>query len=292
MLAFYSLYIFAWLLHLLPHRIIIQLGNALGYLLYYLVKKPKHLAFVNLSLCFPDLSKKEKHRLIRQNFQYFCSAILEYGTLLFASPNKIRQFIKVEGYEHYEAVQDRPLIVFTPHFSGLDIGGVRLSMLHQVAAIYAKQKNPHIEAFFLRVRTRFNQPLLFRRGDGIWPILRALRSKRILYYLPDQDLGDKGNAYFVPFFATQASTIDALSRIAKAAKATILPTVCRRENGHYVLRYYPAWENFPTEDIQVDIKRMNAFIEERILETPAQYLWVQKRFKTQADGTDPYINKD
>lgn len=292
MVAFYSLYIFAWVLHLLPHRMIIVLGNGLGYLLYYLLKKPKRLALVNLSLCFPKMSEKEKHRIIRQNFQYFCSAILEYGNLLFASPEKLRQFIKVEGYEHYEAVQDQPLILFTPHFTGLDIGGVRLSMLHKAAAIYAKQGNPHIDTLFLRIRSRFNQPLLFKRDDGIWPILRALRNKRILYYLPDQDMGDKGTAHFTPFFATQASTVDALSRIAKAAKATVLPTVCRRENDRYVLRYYPAWENFPTQDIQADLQRMNTFIEARILETPAQYFWTQKRFKTQPDGKNPYINKD
>ena len=29
---------------------------------------------------------------------------------------------------------------------------------------------------------------------------------------------------------------------------------------------------------------MNAFIEDRVLESPAQYLWTHKRFKTRPDG--------
>ncbi|HUF19611.1 MAG TPA: lipid A biosynthesis lauroyl acyltransferase, partial [Burkholderiales bacterium] len=33
-----------------------------------------------------------------------------------------------------------------------------------------------------------------------------------------------------------------------------------------------------------DARRMNAFIEERILETPEQYNWVHRRFKTRPPG--------
>jgi KDO2-lipid IV(A) lauroyltransferase len=33
-----------------------------------------------------------------------------------------------------------------------------------------------------------------------------------------------------------------------------------------------------------DITRMNAFIEERVLEMPEQYFWLHKRFKTRPLG--------
>jgi KDO2-lipid IV(A) lauroyltransferase len=51
-----------------------------------------------------------------------------------------------------------------------------------------------------------------------------------------------------------------------------------------VLRFYPAWENFPSADIEADTRRMNAFIEARVREMPEQYYWLHKRFKTRPEG--------
>jgi KDO2-lipid IV(A) lauroyltransferase len=52
----------------------------------------------------------------------------------------------------------------------------------------------------------------------------------------------------------------------------------------YELRFYPAWENYPSGDVAADTRRMNEFIEQRILEMPEQYFWPHKRFKTRPDG--------
>ena len=65
-----------------------------------------------------------------------------------------------------------------------------------------------------------------------------------------------------------------------------MPLVTRQLPGGrgYVARFYPAWENFPSDDIDADTRRMNAFIEERVREMPEQYLWSHKRFKTRPLG--------
>jgi KDO2-lipid IV(A) lauroyltransferase len=44
------------------------------------------------------------------------------------------------------------------------------------------------------------------------------------------------------------------------------------------------WEDFPSDDVEADTRRMNAFIEERVREIPAQYFWLHKRFKTRPPG--------
>ena len=54
-------------------------------------------------------------------------------------------------------------------------------------------------------------------------------------------------------------------------------------------RFYPAWEDYPTDDLEADVRRMNAFIEERVREMPEQYFWAHKRFKTRPPGEpSPY----
>ena len=66
----------------------------------------------------------------------------------------------------------------------------------------------------------------------------------------------------------------------------MLPCVTRMLPGGagYVLRIYPAWNDFPSGDDATDARRMLAFIEERVLEMPEQYFWLHKRFKTRPEG--------
>jgi len=54
-----------------------------------------------------------------------------------------------------------------------------------------------------------------------------------------------------------------------------------------VIRAYPAWDNYPGDTVEDDTRRMNAFIEARIVEMPEQYLWLHKRFKTRPEGAPP-----
>jgi KDO2-lipid IV(A) lauroyltransferase len=105
------------------------------------------------------------------------------------------------------------------------------------------------------------------------------------YYLPDQDYGPRG-ALFVPFFGVPAATMPGLSRIAKLAGAKVLPCVTRMlpAGAGYALAIEAPWENFPTDDLAADTRRMNEYIERRVLEMPEQYLWMHKRFKTRPPG--------
>jgi KDO2-lipid IV(A) lauroyltransferase len=132
-------------------------------------------------------------------------------------------------------------------------------------------------------------PELFSRHTGLRSLVKSLRRSVPFYYLPDMDFGGR-DSIFVPFFGVQAATITGLSRIARMAGAVVVPAVTRQLPGAqgYVLRFYPAWDDFPTDDVERDTRRMNAFIEERVLEMPEQYLWLHKRFKTRPPGEPRY----
>jgi len=191
----------------------------------------------------------------------------------------------IEGWEHYEAVRGGPVIVLVPHFVGLDMAATRLSMEGDAVSIYSTQKNKVFNAVLLAGRRRFGRQTLLSRQDGVRPALRAMQAGLPFYYLPDMDYGPR-DSIFVPFFGVQAATITGVSRLALAAKARVLPCIVRMLPGGegYVVRFYPAWENYPGASIEADTRRMNAFIEEQVRQMPEQYLWVHKRFKTRPPG--------
>ena len=279
-----------WLLHLLPLALLAPLGHMTGLLLYAVARERRHVALINLKLCFPAWSDAQRTRTARHHFQVVARCFLEHGILWWSSKARIQKLVHVEGLEHWQAVAHKPVIWLAPHFAGLDMGGARIITEWRGVSVYSRQKNPVFDRVLRHGRTRFVTPVLFSRQDGIRPVVKAMREGLPLYYLPDMDFGAR-DALFVPFFKVPAATITGLARMARLARAVVVPAVTRQLPGAqgYELRFYPAWENYPTDDVEADTRRMNAFIEERVREMPEQYYWVHKRFKTRPrGGVNPY----
>lgn len=278
-----------WLLHFLPLAALASLGRGVGLLLYGVARERRKVVLTNLALCFPDKSETERRRIARAHFQAFARGLLEHGILWWGSKEQIQNLVRVEGLEHWQAVADRPVIWLAPHFVGLDMGGSRIITEWRGISVYSHQKDPVFDRVLLHGRTRFVKPVLFSRQDGIRSIVRAMRERLPFYYLPDMDLGER-DSIFVPFFGVPAATITGLSRLARLAGAVIVPAVTRQLPGAagYVLTFYPAWSDYPTDDVAADTRRMNAFIEERVLEMPEQYYWLHKRFKTRPAGEEKF----
>ncbi len=274
-----------WLLHFLPLTVLAPLGRGAGWLLCHFARERRRVALTNLKLCFPERGDTERRRIVLAHFQALARSLLEHGVLWWSSQARVEKLVRIEGLEHWRAVAGKPVIWLAPHFVGLDMGGIRTSLDTRVVSVYSRQKNAAFDRALLHGRTRFVKPALFSRQDGIRPVVKAIRDGLPFYYLPDMDFGER-DSIFVPFFGVPAATITGLSRLARLAGAVVVPAVTRQLPGAqgYELRFYPAWENFPTDDVKADTRRMNAFIEERVREMPEQYYWVHKRYKTRPPG--------
>ena len=281
-----------WLLHFLPLAVLAPLGRGFGLLLYAVAADRRRVARKNLQLCFPDWTEQQRRRVVRQHFQAFGRAALERGILWWASRERILKIVRFEGLENFEAVHGTPVIWLAPHFVGLDMGGSRLAADYAAASMYQRQKDPILDRILYHGRTRFVMPRLVSRQDGLRSIVRVIREGLPFYYLPDLDFGPR-DSVFVPFFGVQAATITGLSRLAKLGGAKVVPIITRQLPGGegYVLTFYPAWDNFPTDDVEADVRRMNAFIEDRVREVPEQYHWLHKRFKTRPPGEPAFYTK-
>lgn len=272
-----------WLLHWLPLPVLGVLGKGLGLLLYLLVRERRHVVQVNLDLCFPQLSAAEKSALTRRHFIAIGRYVVELGLWWWASAARIQRLVTVEHGERLDAYRGQPVIIFAPHFVGLDAGGIRLSIDHDIVSMYARAKNQVFDEALRRGRLRFGRTKLVARHEGVKKVLRPLKEGRLFYYLPDMDYGAK-EAVFVPFFGVPAATITGLSRLAKLTGAPVIPVITRRCGKHYVASVGEPWTDFPTDDPAADARRMNAFLENEIMQSPEQYYWLHRRFKTRPPG--------
>jgi KDO2-lipid IV(A) lauroyltransferase len=284
MLVRVGVFIF-WLIHFLPFRLIVAIGNGLGTLAYFLAAKRRRIGEINLKLCFPDMNEAVRNKLLRDHFRMFMRGLLERSILWWSGAERINSLIRVEGVEHFEAIEGKPSILLMPHFVGMDAGGQWIAQRTDTVCMYSNQRSMYLTGLLLEKRARFRNQHLYARQEGLRPILKGMKKGMPFIYPPDQDQGVKDGA-FIPFFGVPAATMTSVPRIAQMTGAKIVPSITRVLPGSagYVLTFYPAWENYPSGDDIADARRMNAFIEDRIREMPEQYFWLHKRFKTRPEG--------
>ncbi|MCC4117460.1 lipid A biosynthesis acyltransferase [Aromatoleum toluclasticum] len=276
-----------WLLHWLPLGVQARIGGAVGELLYRFAGRRRHIVNVNLRLCFPAMAEAERARIARAHFHALGRSMLERGLLWWASEERLKGLIRLEGREHVDALiaAGRPILLLAPHFLGLDIGGARFAMEFDSVSVYARQNNPVFDRWLFHGRSRFGDQLLLSRQDGVRGTVKAMKAGRPFYYLPDMDYG-REDSIFVPFFGVPAATITGLSRLSRLARAAVVPVVTEMLPGGkgYVTRLGEPWVDFPTTDVEADTLRMNQWIESVVRTMPEQYYWVHRRFKTRPPG--------
>jgi KDO2-lipid IV(A) lauroyltransferase len=288
MLARLGVFIF-WLIHFLPFRVIVAIGNGLGTLAYPFAAERRRVGDINLKLCFPDMGEEERKKLLRAHFSMFMRGLIERSIVWWSRAERINSLIRVEGVEHFETVKGQPMILLTPHFVGMDTGGQWIAQQVDTVCMYSKQKNLYLTDLLLQKRARFRTQHLYARQEGLRPILKGMKKGLPFIYPPDQDQGVRDGA-FIPFFGVPAATMTSVPRIALMTGAKVVPSITRLLPGGegYVLTFYPAWDNYPSGDDIADARRMNAFIEDRIREMPEQYFWLHKRFKTRPEGAEKF----
>jgi Kdo2-lipid IVA lauroyltransferase/acyltransferase len=279
-----------WLLHFLPLPVLGRIGNVVGWLMYYAIPKRRRIALINLRLCMPELSEAERVGIAKRHFMAYSRSILERSLIWWAPIERVHSLIEVVPAVPQAQMESGPTILFCPHFVCLDVGGVAARVM-PLATIYSPQKNKAFDDLLRYGRERYGPVRLFERTDGVKPIIRALREGIPYYMLPDMDFGEK-DAAFVPFFGVPAATLTALGRLAGATDAKVIPIVATflPDYKGYRVEFYPAWDNFPGDDIIAATRRMNAFIEDRVREHPAEYFWTHKRFKTRPPGEPSFYD--
>lgn len=276
-----------WLLHWLPLGVQAALGRGLGALFYRFAGQRRRIALRNLELCFPDKPAAERERIAREHFGWLGRSLVERGLLWYASPERLKRLIHVEGDVHLADNSERPVMWLVPHFMALDVAGAATQLFQKrwVASIYQRQSIPVFDAAMRAGRLRYGQGEVFSRHESVLPLIRAIKRGAAFFNLPDMDFGRR-DAVFVPFFGVPAATLMAPAKMAGSLKMIVQPVIAEFLPGGagYRVRFLPPLADWPTGDAEADARRMNEWIESEVLRNPAQYLWVHKRFKTRPKG--------
>lgn len=271
----------------LPYPLMARTGQALGSLLYRIPGKRRHILQTNIRLCFPDMHETEREILARNTFRHVIRSYLERGYQWFGSAEKISRLVRVESAVELSDSYDQPTIFLAFHFAGIEAGCMSYSTMHPVASVYTPMSNTMTNQIALQQRSRFGVEMIARSGSAR-QILRVLKTGKPVMLAADMDFGLR-DSVFVPFFGVAACTITAVSRLATASGARVIPFITEvlPDYKGYRLKIFEPLENFPSKDMTADALRINQFLETQVRLLPDQYYWVHRRFKRRPAGESP-----
>jgi Kdo2-lipid IVA lauroyltransferase/acyltransferase len=278
------------LLALLPFPLMLGFGRLLGALLRRLAARFVRIARRNIELCFPQLEREARERLLVRHFASLGIALLEIPLAWWSSPARFARLVRLEGREHLEAAlaRGRGAILLTAHFTPIEMAGRALASVTRIGFLYRPTKNAVLAYALERFRAGYGGRGIPR--DDIRGFIGALRNNECVWYAPDQSYRKKG-AEMVPLFGIPAATNTLTSRLARMTGAPVLPYFIQRLPGTegYRAVIHPPFENFPSEDPVADTERYNHMVEAQVRLVPEQYLWIHRRFKgLTADYPDYY----
>lgn len=256
--------------------------------MYRYSRQRRVIAEINITLCFPELSPREKKQLVKKTFESIGIAVLETPLSWWADRSRLKSLGHLVGFEHITRAREagRSILLLGAHFTSLEIGGVLLTMHQPTVNMYKRHRNPLFEAVMRKNREKHLAGLIQRHD--VRSFVRTLNAGKVCWIAPDQDFGRR-NSVIVPFLGVPAATTTATARIAKMSNAVVIPffPVRRDDASGYDLILTPPMENFPSGDDEKDAAYINKVIGDHVKLAPDQYLWLHRRFKTRPEGEPP-----
>jgi len=215
---------------------------------------------------------------------------VDYTVFFFAPKCRLKKLVGVSGGDSLlkAAENDKAIILLLTHSVMLEFAAVALSLegLHSFGS-YKKSKNPVLDWMIARSRCRFVD-FVVSREDGLRPLVKAIQSKRVMIFLPDEDLG-LDNGVFAPFFGRQKATLTTPARLSKLGKAEVFAGFVAFDESSkmYNLHVQDMPEAYPYANAEQDASAMNQVFESLIENDPLQYMWLMRLFKTTQESDEP-----
>ncbi|MGI9249048.1 MAG: LpxL/LpxP family Kdo(2)-lipid IV(A) lauroyl/palmitoleoyl acyltransferase [Woeseiaceae bacterium] len=268
------------LICLLPHRLALAIGRVAGRIAHSLGGSRRAIVRRNIELCFPELSPDERNALAFDHFKALGMTLIEMGLGRWASDKQLLAITKLDGIEHVQNALDsgRGVILLSAHFTTLEIMGRVLALnMPPFDAVFRRNRSEFMTELQRTGRERSAESTIEKRD--IKKMVRSLRSKRSVWYAPDQSYNRKGSEV-IPFFGIPAMHATATSTLARLGNAAVVPFFPRRlRDSTYELTLLPAFEDFPSDDPVADTKRYLDLLEQHVRSCPEQYFWVHRKFK-------------
>jgi KDO2-lipid IV(A) lauroyltransferase len=236
-----------------------------------------------MAFALPDLSEAERERYIVQMWDNLGRTFAEYPHLEKFWAVKPGARIEIAGMEHAIAAisKGRGGLFVSGHCGNWEAMPRCIKDVGQKGTlVYRPPNNPYVDAWISKQRSIGLPTMAAKGGESARSLIRTLKTGGFLAMLVDQKSND---GISVPFFGRPAMTATGAPNLSLRHNAPIVPAWCERLPGQrFRLTVYPEIPFPNTGDRDKDTYALalalNQFLEARIRENPANWLWLHSRW--------------
>ncbi len=268
----------------LPLWVLYRISDCALPVLYYLVRYRRTVVRENLRKSFPSLSERQRRKIERRFYRFFCDYGVETVKLLTISKEEMMRRMRMEGCEEMDRELDKQPFVFVylGHYANWEwVSTFSLWSRHHTAQIYRPLNDKVFDKVFYDMRSRFGSENI-SKYDTFRRILSLSRDgvRTHIGFISDQSPSPLNIHDWVEFLHQDTPAFTGAERIGKkVGAAAYFAHVTRPKRGYYVCRFERLagdMASFPDYKLtELYMQRMEREIEE----TPHLWLWSHRRWK-------------
>jgi KDO2-lipid IV(A) lauroyltransferase len=267
------------------------IGEKLGLLAFYLLRRWRRVALSNLNLAFGrEKSENEIHWICRELFKNVGRDMMEACRLDDFEDSYLKNFVRIEGKHHLDNAlkEGKGVVALSAHLGNFPLMSARLVKEgYSLSVVIRDPENPKIAQDTLSFRDTLgigtipDEP----RITCVSKCFKTLKENRILLLQIDQSA--PVTEAWVDFFGCLVPTFKGPVLFSIRTGAPIIPMFITRSDHFHQIAIHPPFHLNLTGDIEQDITsnvgQLTKIIEAAIRQHPEQWLWIYRRFKRARD---------
>jgi KDO2-lipid IV(A) lauroyltransferase len=251
---------------------------------YYILHWRRDQVEHDVSVSLPDLLPAARTRVVRQSYRRAGDLLMEMIWGFGASGKALLRRVSFENpeiVEHYEAA-GQSVVLLTPHYCNWEwlflAGGPRFGF--PIDTVYQPHRIKSLDRYLVASRSRFGgRPI--PRKEFIYELLKSAGVPRGYSLIADQMPKRNERKYWTRFLGRETAFYVGADQIARYLDAPVVYVAMRRvRRGRYSVRFEVLAEPpYGSGGHEIIMERFARRTEQAVIESPADFLWLQKRWK-------------
>jgi KDO2-lipid IV(A) lauroyltransferase len=241
----------------------------------------------DLAISFPERTGAERAAILRQSYRNLADTMMEIIWGFGASAEAITRRVSFENtdiIDRIAAVKGSVVLLAAHHGNWewlLPAGSAHFRL--PIDAVYQPQRVASIDAFLREARARFGgRPI--PQSDFVYELMVRAGQPRGYALIADQTPRRDDPKHWTRFLNRDTAFFVGAEKVARFLDAPVLFVAMRRaRRGHYSVRLVPLaeppYDTGAEDDGSPIMERFARSLEALVLESPADFLWLQKRWK-------------
>jgi len=253
---------------------------------YYLIRYRKQVVRTNLSKSFPHKTEKERRKIERSFYHFFCDLFFETMKEMNISEAEIKRrmtYGNIQGIlDQYQ--KGRSVMIMTSHYGNWEWTlAFPLFMPGSNASnpIYKKQKNPRIDHLINSLRSKFGAEII-EKHELLRVMFKLKKNEKLgnFWMISDQSTGGQPVNYYTNFLNQDTATLTGTEQLAKKFDYPVFYADIKLvKRGYYHCEFTPISLE-PTKNAEFEITENYMQLLQRTIENnPEYWLWSHNRWK-------------